>query len=923
MLVAKSETTLTDVEDDNIAIESKTPTKENYVNGCSENDEKSSLIDSWMKERDLAHLKEHLMKHDMYSLDKLHQLALADNFEYEVERILENNTDSANTDKMNLMHGCNALLSNSLGKTKDFLSKLNQLCQETTGINDSESKNNQEWVLILIDCDDIGLLINNKDISMKQAQNSINLLNANICRIIEQDKGNDMFGYHLGGDLFALFVCDNCDKMIMTQKSIKIVELLLNVMRKKDESSFTISVGMSAQQRTMNGKSDINTIKGEWVLRAHTNLLRAKENGKNCYFNKENDIDSSKDNKELMSLTAKMNQLYDDLYIDKCEILIDQVLKTFDQETIVNQTVTTKNAKSMRSVYLTKAWIVFSRKNHVGNKVYRVNTAKKWIKLALQTFILGKMSIECYYYHKLLQKEIEKGLQSKKQREKETETQSDNWNNHSEKYDLTLLTRKRKADDILPSLAKNSSVYYGKQAYEHVKDMSDACVPRIVIGFGNHVGKLGEKYYEYQQKLYQQVIELDEDCCHCLCRINLAYTLWNMKKYATTLQFVENSIVSFPNNTWLLWSAAARYRDTCKKYIDKKLNDVNSNDDNGFIVQLNKDERLTKALEYGRKMIESANVEGQWKSSWMYLFYGSLLYVWSKDFDKNKEQQVTALKMYEKGMKLDQQFGYDIINNWIRDLDKFEHELVNIIVDYWYTPDRSMQKNILDCVDLIETYFNQNESKMNRAKRLANIVPHGFIRKFSVNKDRRRKPRCYYVVVKKPGIYDKMRYTGGEVAHLRTVIASWKEDVGGVFVANNNLPKENSTSSTTKFCGAYAAKLAYFFAFLKQYEDFIINELGLTIDLIKKMRNVMIKLLIHYAFKLQKKEHKNFEEMIKDSTVMQNMVAESNIYGMMKLEELGAICDKIEKHVNLEDEEVVANMSKIINPYVVAKNNRY
>ena len=123
--------------------------------------------------------------------------------------------------------------------------------------------------------------------------------------------------------------------------------------------------------------------------------------------------------------------------------------------------------------------------------------------------------------------------------------------------------------------------------------------------------------------------------------------------------------------------------------------------------KLNKDARLNKAIEYGEKMVNVANNEGQWISYLMYIFYGSLLYSLSKNFDTNMQAQITALKMYEKGIRMDQQFGYDIINNWIRDLDKFEHELVNIIVDYWYVPDNNMEKYILDCGDLIETYFNE------------------------------------------------------------------------------------------------------------------------------------------------------------------------------------------------------------------------
>ena len=100
----------------------------------------------------------------------------------------------------------------------------------------------------------------------------------------------------------------------------------------------------------------------------------------------------------------------------------------------------------------------------------------------------------------------------------------------------------------------------------------------------------------------------------------------------------------------------------------------------------------------------------------MYYFHASLLYAWSKNFDQNKEQQVKALKMYEKCIKMDQQFRYDIINNCIRDLNKFESELMHTIVDYWYIPVDMNIYAVLDYVDLIETYFSQDKSKMKRAK---------------------------------------------------------------------------------------------------------------------------------------------------------------------------------------------------------------
>ena len=93
-----------------------------------------------------------------------------------------------------------------------------------------------------------------------------------------------MFGYHLG-DLFALFIDDNYD---MT-KSRNMVEYLIKTMQDTDKSSFTISVGigirtLSNVDRQSKKGMDCKELQREWILRGHINLLRAKENGKNCYF---------------------------------------------------------------------------------------------------------------------------------------------------------------------------------------------------------------------------------------------------------------------------------------------------------------------------------------------------------------------------------------------------------------------------------------------------------------------------------------------------------------------------------------------------------------------------------------------------------------------------------------------------------------
>ena len=220
---------------------------------------------------------------------------------------------------------------------------------------------------------------------------------------------------------------------------------------------------------------------------------------------------------------------------------------------------------------------------------------------------------------------------------------------------------------------------------------------------------------------------------------------------------------------------------------------------------------------------------------------------------------------------MDQQFGFDTINNWTRDLDKFERELIHTIVEYWYLPDNSMHRHILDYVDLIEKYFNHDNEKMRRGKILSAIAPHGYFRKHIVKT--RSGKECVYVSSRKPSLYIKEKSTGGNVSELRNVVAKWNLGPDGSLRNQNRKDEDEKQQlkSTTEFSGPFAAKLAYFFTFWTDYTDFIIDELGLTIDLIKEIRIVMIKLLIHYTFKLEKKIHENFGDMIADSIVMKNM----------------------------------------------------
>ena len=874
-------------------------------------------MDFWIKANDLLPLKEHLVHNDLYSFEKLRELRLSNNFEQKIKTVALGNLDI----EANLEQGINSLLINHLGSTYHFLLQLNQLC---------EQKRDEKWVLILIDCDDVGVLLHDKKISMKQAQHSINLLNANICKIVaasqsDNTQNSKMLGYHLGGDLFALFIYDN-NKNTMN-KSVEIVESLLKIMQDKEKSSFTISAGIGIRSVSVTDDHDdcdykdtnditSDSIKREWVSRAYTNLLRAKENGKNCYFNIQNDIDSSKDNKELRLLTTKVNDLYDEYSIDECEYLIDTILDKFDQDTIIEQSMTTtKNKEFIRPIYCVKSSIISFRNKHIGNAKYRADSSEKYIQLCIKTFILGNMTVECYYYFKSLQVDIQDRLSSmeqmnsKKEISKETENRLNDPTNHIlEKYDLTLLTRKRSADPkVRPEI--KGTLYYSKCAFEHLNDTAEA--PRIGCTFAHAVVAIDKTKYDYGEKLYRQVIKCDSN--YGLGKASFMWHLWKMEKYNQCFDFIDTAIKATPKNTALLFAASQVYIDSCKLHIDKKLEKKNNvDDDDKNSKALTKDERIDKAIEYGQKLIELVNKDGKWIRRGMYLFYGSLLYTWSKDFDKNKKQQRLALKMHEKGIKMDQQFGYDIINNWIRDIDKFEHELVSIIVDYWYYPDRPVQANILDYADLIETYFNQDAEKMRRAKMLTSTMPYGFVRQSG--RVRNSKQQNGYLSIKKPAIYDKAK-TNRNAAGLYTLIWSWNVDVGGVLTDEMKTEDNNNAyESMNEFTAASAAKLAYFFVFWEDYKDFVMGELQLTTALVNALQVVMICLLTHYGFELQKKEHKNFMAMIKDSTTMTKII--TGVAHLITLEKIAIICEKIDRKIDLNAKQVISNMATIISPVI-------
>ena len=256
----------------------------------------SQCLASLLSKYHVPHLQL-LVKHNINSIEKFISLAKTQDVQQHLQLLSkQQNNDGYNElkpiDLINFEHALNSLL--KLQQTKDFLSKLHQLSRAQINTVDKN-----EWTLALIDCDDIESLLHQNKVTMDDIDNSINLLQASIHRLIEnnnrnKNKNNEIFGYYLGGDLFALFINDTFNM----DKSKEIVEYLIKIMQNKNKSCLTISVGIGIRKllnetsldgknnELENKKSKVTKLEREWVVRAHANLLRSKENGKNCYFYK-------------------------------------------------------------------------------------------------------------------------------------------------------------------------------------------------------------------------------------------------------------------------------------------------------------------------------------------------------------------------------------------------------------------------------------------------------------------------------------------------------------------------------------------------------------------------------------------------------------------------------------------------------------
>ena len=84
------------------------------------------------------------------------------------------------------------------------------------------------------------------------------------------------------------------------------------------------------------------------------------------------------------------------------------------------------------------------------------------------------MTLECYFYYKRLQVEIEDEISpvivdTRQKILQETKNRfNDPSNEITKKYDLTLLTCTKRADpNIIERIVKGSQLYYSKNAFEH------------------------------------------------------------------------------------------------------------------------------------------------------------------------------------------------------------------------------------------------------------------------------------------------------------------------------------------------------------------------------------------------------------------------------------------------------------------------
>ena len=465
----------------------------------------------------------------------------------------------------------------------------------------------------------------------------------------------------------------------------------------------------------------------------------------------------------MEALVSKVDVLYSDCYIKKCESLCHDILSKFDENIIVNQAVTTQTAPS---IYFQLGKLIFSRKHDIGNKKYVGYAAHKHFNKIVKTFIIGKMSIECYYLYKSFDCHYIKVIDYKSYAKKI----KNNMNNKSNdiKYDITLLTRKRTADKIISRVVKGTSMYWIKKAWEHLDNSSQSS--SIAAAFAPEVSFINKTFDRYE-KFACKMIELHPKIASIRC--HLAKRCYESSLHDKAFEVFEKAVNDIPNNSTLLSDVMLYYAESLglpqRTWPNRKYS---------------RKQRAERALEYGKKLMELES-QGQHVDKKNFGLFANLLCNWSKDFENNRYEQKIALSMFEKSIKMDQSLGWYVINNWTRDYIKFELGLKDIILRYWYLADVNSHalSYILDCADLIETYLKDNPEKMKRAKILSDCVPfESNVAMYMKTDSKTGKIAKYFVSVRKPAKCEKQMitsYTNLNFNDYGVVLAWWFMDKGG------------------------------------------------------------------------------------------------------------------------------------------------
>ena len=594
-------------------------------------------------------------------------------------------------------------------------------------------------------------------------------------------------------------------------------------------------------------------------------------------------------NPEFAKMAEKMDELNHLRHPMKLQQLYHDIIAKFDKNIILNQCITTSTPSS---IYYHTGNFIHTGKHHIANKKYRAHAAHKQFKKSLQTFIIGKMSFECYCFYKLF---ANKTTQTRQKL-------NDKTNSDRIEYDITLLIRKRTADEIISPVIKNTSMYWIKNAWEHLDDLSQSS--SIIAAFLHEVSRIS-KAFDYYEKLAKEMINLRPKLASIRCDLAIKYYNYEWSLYERGLTVFEKADNDIPNNALILAKVMHYYAESLK---------LGGRCRNGDITM---EQRAQKAIKYAQQLMDLEKLEHYVYVN-RYGIFANLLCNWSEDLEKDKTQQTLALSMFEKAIELDQKLGWYVINNWTRDYIKFETRLKDIVIQYWYVANENdhISSDVLDCADLIETYFNDNPEKMKRAKILSNSVPiesNVLVHEKQIENDHSGKTHTrkkFCVSIRKPAKFEKQRildYKGTKIEDYGIILASW--DMDDDIVRGRGL---RTSPNWTKFCKQYAAKLAYFFALMYDSDE-LLNEIGITKDIKKHFRLMIIRLLVYYVFKLRKKyyKHPNIVRMIESSNWLMTMV-NGFINGMhnMSVEpksrddtwtmsRIGEICDKIEKMIDL------------------------